>query len=154
MNREMNRKIGSPPSRGRPRSAKRGAGFTLIEVEVAFVLLSTVLTLGFEIFSDGMRRTGDLQDRSRAVVIAQSKLDAVGMEQQLSDGITSGESEDRHYRWTLGIARSEETESAPGQPINSAYALFRVEARVEWDGADGRTRSYSLATLRLGPRPT
>jgi general secretion pathway protein I len=150
----MNREIGPRRASGRPCSGERTAGFTLIEVVVAFVLLSTVLTLGFEIFSDGMRRTGDLQDRSRAVVIAQSKLDAVGMEQPLADGVTSGESEDRHYRWTLSIARSEETESAPGQPINSAYALFRVEARVEWDGGDGRARSYSLATLRLGPRPT
>ena len=150
----MSRENGSPPPRGQPRSAKRGAGFTLIEVVVAFVLLSTVLTLGFEIFSDGMRRTGELEDRSRAVVIAQSKLDAAGMEQALADGIVSGESQDRRYRWTLSIVRSEETDSAPGQPINSAYALFRVEARVEWDGADGRARSYSIATLRLGPRPT
>ena len=133
---------------------RRTAGFTLIEVVVAFVLLSTVLTLGFEIFSDGLRRTGDLEDRSRAVVIAQSKLDAAGMEQPLADGVTSGESEDRRYRWTLSIARSEETDGAPGQPLSSAYALFRVEARIDWDGADGRARSYSLATLRLGPRPT
>jgi general secretion pathway protein I len=150
----MSREIGPRPAPGRPCSGKRTAGFTLIEVVVAFVLLSTVLTLGFEIFSDGMRRTGELEDRSRAVVIAQSKLDAAGMEQALADGITSGESQDRRYRWTLSIVRSEETDSAPGQPINSAYALFRVEARVEWDGADGRARNYSIATLRLGPRPT
>ena len=148
----MTREIGARPAPGRPRSGARAAGFTLIEVVVAFVLLSTVLTLGFEIFSDGMRRTGELEDRSRAVVIAQSRLASVGLEETLAEGQAQGESEDKRFRWTVSIARNEETEGTPGQPLSSAYVLFRVEARVEWSGADSRARSYSLATMRIGPR--
>ena len=142
------------PAPGRPRSAKGGAGFTLIEVVVAFVLLSTILTLGFEIFSNGLRRTGELEDRSRAVMIAQSRLDAAGLEETLADGTSQGDSEDRRFRWTLSIARNEEIDGTPQQAVSSAYTLYRIEARVEWSGGDQRTRSYSLSTLRIGPKPT
>ena len=141
------------PAPGRPRSRQaRGAGFTLIEVVVAFVLLSAVLALGFEIFSDGLRRTGDLEDRSRAVAIAQSRLASAGLEEPLADGQTQGEAADPRFRWTLSIARSEESDGASGQPLSSAYALFRVEARVDWTGGDQRPRSYALVSMRIGPR--
>lgn len=148
----MTRTIGPRAACGRRHCAKRGAGFTLIEVVVAFVLLSTVLALGFEIFSDGMRRTGELEDRSRAIVVAQSQIAAAGLETPLAEGSTQGESADRRFRWTLAITRDAETETAQGQPLSSAYALFRLEARIDWNGADGRTRSYSMATMRIGPR--
>ena len=132
----------------------RSAGFTLIEVVVAFVLLSAVLTLGFEIFSEGLRRTGELDDRSRAVIVAQSRLASAGLEEPLAEGQSQGESEDRRYRWTVSVTPTEVGEGAPNQPISSAYVLYRVEARVEWSGGDQRPRTYSVATLRLGPRPS
>jgi general secretion pathway protein I len=135
-------------------TSKRGAGFTLIEVVVAFVLLSTVLTLGFEIFSDGLRRTAELDERSRAVVIAQSRLAAIGVEELLAEGQAQGESEDKRFRWTVSVARNAESEGPPGQPLSSAYVLYRVEARVDWEGADTRPRNYSLASMRIGPRPS
>ena len=128
-------------------------GFTLIEVVVAFVLLSTVLALGFEVFSDGLRRTGELEDRSRAVIIAQSRLDFAGLDDPLAEGSTQGESEDHRFRWTLSVALNQETQGTPQQAISSAYALYRIEARVEWTGADQRTRTYSLSTMRIGPKP-
>jgi general secretion pathway protein I len=131
---------------------RRGAGFTLIEVVVAFVLLSTVLALGFEIFSDGMRRTGELEDRSRAVLVAQSRIAAAGLEEPLAEGQQQGEGEGGRFRWTVTVTRNAETEGTPSQPLSSAYVLFRVEARVDWAGADGRARNYSLATMRIGPR--
>ena len=136
------------------RRARGARGFTLIEVVVAFLLLSAVLTLGFEIFSDGLRRTGELDDRSRAVMIAQSRLDFAGLDDPLAEGTTQGESEDRRFRWTLAVALNPESEGTPQQAVSSAYVLYRIEARVEWTGADQRPRTYSLATMRIGPRPT
>ena len=127
-------------------------GFTLVEIVVAFVLLSAVLVTGFEIFSQGLRRAGDLDDYARAIVIAQSKLAAAGTEEQFKEGRQQGESEDRHFRWTVVIQRSEEGAGAPGQPANSAYQLFRVDVRVTWSGADAREHSVALATLGLGSR--
>lgn len=127
-------------------------GFTLVEIVVAFVLLSAVLMTGFEIFSQGLRRAGDLDDEARAIVIAQSKLATAGMQELFKEGTWQGQSEDGRFRWTLVIQRTDEGSAGPGQPINNAYQLFRVDVRVEWTSVDSRTRSLELATLALGSR--
>jgi general secretion pathway protein I len=131
---------------------RRQRGFTLIEIVVAFVLLSAVLVTGFEIFSKGLRQAGDLDDYARAIVIAQSKLAAAGTEEPFKEGQAQGESEDRRFRWTVVISRSDEGAGPPGQPANSAYQLFRVDVRVAWTGIDSREREVALATLGLGSR--
>ena len=131
---------------------RRQRGFTLVEIVVAFVLLSAVLMTGFEIFSQGLRRAGDLDDEARAIVIAQSKLAAAGTEELFKEGSWQGHSEDGRFRWTLVIARTDEGSAGPGQPVNNAYQLFRVDVRVEWTTLDSRTRAIELATLGLGSR--
>jgi len=131
---------------------KRQRGFTLVEIVVAFVLLSAVLMTGFEIFSQGLRRAGDLDDQARAIVIAQSKLAASGTEELFKEGSWQGQSEDGRFRWVLVIQRTDEGSAGPGQPVNNAYQLYRVDVRVEWTAVDSRTRAIELATLGLGPR--
>jgi general secretion pathway protein I len=143
-------KLGPPPSRGRTRSAKRGAGFTLVEVVVAFLLLSLVLATGFELFTTGMRRAIDIEERSQALVVAQSQLATAGVEQQLKEGSASGQTDDGKFRWITTIARSQEGEAEANQPMQTAYGLYRVEVVVSWRGADERDQTFSLATLQLG----
>ena len=128
---------------------RRARGFTLVEIVVAFVLLAGVLTVGFEIFSQGLRRAGELDDQARALVIAQSKLAAAGTEEQLKEGQAQGE--DGRFRWSVVIQRTEEG-MVPGQPPNNAYQLYRVDVRVDWEGVDTRVRSIALSTLGLGSR--
>jgi type II secretion system protein I len=132
---------------------KRQVGFTLIEVVVAFVLLSLVLATSFEIFSRGMARSGDLDDQSRALGVAQSRLAAAALEGPLKEGDTSGEAEDRRFQWTLAVRRYEEPSAAPTPAPAGPYALYRVEVRVSWRGADTREHSFSLATLAIGASP-
>jgi general secretion pathway protein I len=132
------------------RPGHRQRGFTLVEIVVAFVLLAAVLVTGFEIFSRGLRRAGDLDDQARALVIAQSKLATVGVEEPFKEGQVQGE--EGRFRWLVSIRKSEEGGAAPGQPPNSAYQLFRVDVRVEWTGTDARERAVALATLGLGSR--
>jgi general secretion pathway protein I len=132
------------------RRAQRG--FTLIEIVVAFVLLALVLVTSFELFTNGMRRAADLEDYSRALLLAQSKLDAAGTEEQLKEGDTQGDSEDRRYHWAVAIRRTDEGAPAPGQPNNNPYALFRIDVSVGWTGADSRERSLALSTMSLGSR--
>lgn len=128
------------------------SGFTLIEVVVAFVLLSIVLVIGFEIFSNGLRRAGDLDDYSRALVVAQTRLAVAGSEAAYKEGQTQGESEDRRFRWVVSITNSDLSAAEPGKAAPSAYALYRVDVKVEWHGADAREHSMSLSTLGLGSR--
>ena len=124
------------------------AGFTLVEVVVAFVMLTLVLSVGFQIFSTGMSRAGDLEDRSHALDIAQSQLASAGMESVLQDGQSQGDTEDRKYHWTTTVSATEEAQ-APVQNVR-AYVLYRVEARVDWSAGSGKPQSLVLATLRLG----
>jgi general secretion pathway protein I len=127
----------------------RSSGFTLIEVVVAFVMLSLVLSVGFEIFTTGLKRAGELEDYSRALVIAQSKIASAGTEEQFKESQTQGESEDRRFRWAMAITRTAEG-LQPGSPGPFVYVLYRVDVKVDWQGADNRDRSLALATLGLG----
>lgn len=136
-------------------SLRAQRGFTLVEIVVAFVLLALVLSTGFEIFSAGLKRAGDLEDQSRAIVIAQAKLAAAGLDAPLAEGVTQGESEDGHFHWTLAVSPSNEGMPPPEQPQPGpgTFMLYRVDVRVAWAGADQRNRAYSLAGLAIGQRP-
>jgi general secretion pathway protein I len=133
------------------RLRRRERGFTLIEVVVAFVLLALVMTTAFEVFATGMARAGDLGDRSRALAIAQSRLAAAGTEEQFREGQAQGDSEDRRFRWTTLITRSEEGQD-PSRPVQAAFSLYRVDVRVDWRTDSGREQSIALSTLGLGQR--
>ena len=119
---------------------------------MAFVLLSLVLMTAFELFSTGMSRAGDLDDRSRALALAQSQLAAAGTEELFKEGQLQGESDDRRFRWTTLTTRSDEGQD-PSRPVQAPFILFRVDVRVDWRTAAGRDQSISLATLGLGQRP-
>ena len=125
-------------------------GFTLVEVVVAFLLLAMVLTTGFELFTAGMRRAVDLEERSQALAIAQSRLAVAGVEVELKENSSAGQSEDGKYRWTLTIARSKEGEADAAHALATPYGLYRIEVVVSWRGADEREHTLSLATLELG----
>ena len=125
-------------------------GFTLVEVVVAFLLLAMVLTTAFELFTAGMRRAVDLEERSQALAIAQSRLAVAGVELELKESSNSGQSEDGKYRWTLTIARSKEGEPDAANALATPYGLYRIEVVVSWRGADERDHTMSLATLELG----
>ncbi|MGE5097624.1 MAG: type IV pilus modification PilV family protein [Betaproteobacteria bacterium] len=146
------RQIGPRPAPGRPASRNRQVGFTLIEIVVAFVMLALVLVTSFEIFTGGMRRAGELQEYSRALELAQSKIAAAGTEEPFKEGETQGETEDGHFRWAVAVRRTDEGAPAQGQSNNNPYALFRVDVRVTWAGADSREHSIALATMGLGSR--
>jgi len=128
--------------------AGREAGFTLIEVVVAFLLLSVVLVSVFEIFSKGLARAGELDDYSQALVIAQGRLASVGVEAPLAEGASAGDSDDGRFHWSVSVARSAEG-GDPNRPIQGGYQLYQVESRVNWTSPAGGERNIALATLQL-----
>jgi general secretion pathway protein I len=134
---------------------RRQRGFTLIEVVVAFVLLALVLSVSLEIFSKGMARAGDLDDRARALVVAQSQLAFAGAEEALKEGVTSGATDDRRFQWTVTVRRADDLATGTdGTAPSSAYALYRVDVRVAWRGADEREHALDLTTLSTTAKPT
>ncbi len=134
-------------------SRRAQAGFTLLEVVVAFVLLALTLVTVFQIFSTGLSRAGDLDEHSRALVLAQSRLAVVGIEEKLERPTeASGETEDRKYRWTLTVRPYEEPLEAGAQAPQASLAMYRADAVVFWKSVDGRERNLKLSTLVLGTK--
>jgi general secretion pathway protein I len=130
---------------------RRARGFTLIEVVVAFVLLSLVLAVSFEIFTNGFSRAAELEEYSQALQVAQSRLAAAGVEETLKEGETQGDSEDRRFHWITRVTRSDEGVD-PSKPPPSIFSLYRVEASVTWRGSSGKDRALSLVTLQMWTR--
>ncbi len=119
----------------------RARGFTLLEVIVAFTILSVALIGLLQAFATGMRGLGAAQASATAVMHARSKLDEIGEVIALEDGELSGEYDDG-YRWEVRISGIEDADGAP-----EALALaFDVEVTIS--GARGNT--FILNTLRLG----
>jgi general secretion pathway protein I len=131
----------------------RQRGFTLIEVVVAFVLLAVVLVMAFEVFSAGLSRASQLGERSQALVIAQSRLAAAGVDQVLREGESTGESEDHRFQWSTRITRTDEG-MAQGKPAPSNYVLYRIDVLVTWQDAMGRSQGLPLSTLAIGTATT
>jgi len=136
---------GGAARRGRTRDADRG--FVLLEVLVAFTILALSLGALYQVFGSGMTaaRLGDAY--SRAVLHAQSALEAVGREQELAAGVTRGRFDDV-YGWETTIAAYPwRGGGAPG--TRSRVEPYTATVVVFWD--DGpRRREVSLTTLLLG----
>ena len=121
---------------------------TLIEVLVAFVVLSTTMAVVMQIFSGGMRNAQLSDGYTRAVFLAESKLASVGIEQPIVTGETTGEV-GVDLKWRQMIEPHDDGGAADNYLLPAR--LFRVTIRVTWAG--GRNdRQVELSTLRLGPR--
>ena len=129
---------------GLPRHA---SGVTLLEVLVAFSILSVSLVLIMSIFSGGLRIAARGHEYSRAVALAESKLAAVTVVEPLTEGTDEGVFDDL-YRWRTTVRTPSWWEAPDTQ---SLLAPREVEIDVVWDEF-GQERSVSLTTLRLVPR--
>ena len=121
---------------------------TLIQVLVAFVVLSLTMAVIMQIFSGGMRNARLAENYSRAVFLAESRLAAVGLEQVLAPGEDGGQvGTDLHWRVMVSPFDDDGATAHQLMPVR----LYRVWARVTWN-EDGRERHVELASLRLGLR--
>ena len=119
-------------------------GFTLIEVIVAFAIVALALSALFQIFSTGLRSSVVTENYNMAVLLADSKLAGIGIEEPLEAGDQSG-TFDNGFRWETNVRPYDDGGSSftPG-----AIQAFEVTVTVKWGGLN-RERTVSLATLRL-----
>jgi general secretion pathway protein I len=122
------------------------AGFTLVEVIVALAMLSAGLALVLSMISNGLGWTASAQQMAEAGSLAQSLMARVGTELAIQPGEHAGELADG-YRWRLTLAPYGEVRQGDDSPI----ALYAVSTEVAWTEHD-MPRSYSLTSLRLGPK--
>jgi general secretion pathway protein I len=129
----------------------RGAaqGFTLIEVLVAFMILTLSLSVLLRIFSGGLNNVSVAGDYAQAVLLAESQLAVAGRNVPLLVGQTYGESGDR-FRWRRTIENylPWDEETALTVPVSG----YLVTVEVSWT-RNGRDQQIILNSLRVKKRP-
>jgi general secretion pathway protein I len=139
--------------RGGGRMSARG--FSLLEVLVAFVILSLVGTALFRLFSGALSNVSAADDYSRAVLIAESALTGAAAVQPLREATESGSQDEGRIEWTTRVVpftppggTPELERAADTMPTR----LYRITADVVFPSPAGGKRTYTLATTRIGPR--
>lgn len=137
-----------------PGVSGRQAGFTLLELLVAFMVLVLAFTVMLRIFSGGLRGVGDAQSHSRAVEHARAQLALVGTEYPLQPGELRGETDDG-YRWNVTVKPVDTAQlpwQDPGQSPDG-QELLRATAHISWGGEPGRTVRLWTVKLREASGP-
>jgi len=131
---------------------RASAGFSLLEILVAFVILALTLSVIMQIFSGGLRNAGFADDYSRAVLLAESKLAELGA--QPAEGETEGVFGEK-YRWRSVIRPWAGDADTPGMGAQLLpVRLMEIEVRVAWGEQGGSgSREIGLSTLQLASAP-
>lgn len=114
---------------------RKDNGFTLIEVMVAFAIVSVSFVLIMQLFAGGLRAGRTSSDYTKAVVHAKDKME------ELSDNPegNSGEFDDG-FRWQTEVQDHTETEE-------SLYVLKKIKVIIEWSDGN-RQRSIEMVSLK------
>lgn len=136
----------TPACSPRPDGSHVEAGFTMVEVLAALVILALTLAVLFDIVSTSLRRIGQAEKLTQATLTAQSLLARVGAEMALQEGQTAGRL-GSDLRWRLQVRPFGDPTELQAWPITP----YEISAEVLWhDGV--KERSVILTTLRLGPK--
>jgi general secretion pathway protein I len=129
-------------------TGRTAQGFTLIEVLVALTILSLTLSIIFSVFSVGLRGRRAAEEYEQATLLAESKLDSIGIDEPVQEGNTVGRFNDRFW-WKTVVAPYHEEGRNEAKDLLSRPLLVTVT--VSW-GDPGDEKSVTLTTLRLVPR--
>lgn len=129
-------------------SRRQGAGYTLIEVLVAMVILALALPVLLRIFSGGLRNIDVSGDYTHAVMIAEAQLNSAGSSSALVSGSSTGVADEK-FRWTQSV------QNYVPYPNSETTILslnaYTVTVDVEWPHADS-VRRVSLSSIKLAEK--
>ena len=123
---------------------KPQGGFTLVEVLVAFTMLTMVVATVLSIFSQGLRVTAQMRDYGQAVRLAEAHLAGLHNAPALRPGSGSGRFLER-FTWQREIDFSSANLSVMGEAGIGSQPM-QVTLEVLWE-THGRPMSLQLETL-------
>jgi len=136
-------------------SRKRAAGFSLLEVLAAFVILALVATALFRLFSGSLSNASAAEEWSRALLLAESQLDLAASAQPLKESSDRGTDSTGNIRWETNIvayAPPDVTPDAERAAELLGTRLLRVTTEVTFPAAVKGERKVSLTTIKLAQK--
>jgi len=123
---------------------KFSSGFTLLEILVAFVILTTVVTVVLQLFSANLRALRMSDDYLTATLLADIRMKDILEGSQVKEG-TSSETKEG-YVMDITI-----TETLKDRTKDLSWKVFEVVMDVSWQKGT-KKRSFSLKTCKTVKR--
>ena len=127
------------------------AGFTLLEVLLAVVILGVSLTTILLQFQTALRAGSISQERTNAVIYAKEKLESLKIEDELSESSQSGVLESG-YEWETEVSLYEyEDQEDDISYEDLRHETYKLRATVKWNFGINK-RQIELITLKTVTR--
>jgi general secretion pathway protein I len=131
------------------------SGFSVLEVLVAFIIVALVVTALFQLFGGALRNAAGAGDWTRAMLVAQSRLELAAATQPLRAATDAGTESDGRVTWRTEVSAYVPPDPDPDLERASESMptrLYRISVDVSFPGEDGKPRSLSLSTVKIGQR--
>ncbi len=139
------------PCRNRRDRSRKIAGFSLLEMLVAFAIMALSLGLIYKMAGGSARHTGELIHNQNAIWLAQSLLAG---QSRIPTGGWNETGTSEGYKWE--VKSSPYSAAGSGQSAadgsGNTIALHRVQVTVSWD-MDARPGQLELVTLLPEVKP-
>ena len=129
------------------------AGFTLLEVLLAVVIMGVSLTTILLQFQTALHAGSISQERTNAVIYAKEKLESLKIEDELSESSQSGTFENG-YEWETEVSLYEYEEEDQEEDISYEdlrHETYKLRATVKWNSGINK-RQVELMTLKTVTR--
>jgi len=129
------------------KSPQRNEGFTLIEVIASFTILAMTFMVVLEILSNSSTNTIKSSERTRISLLAQSKMDEVGLLIPVVEGSESGSFDDG-VDWDMFIEAYDVPYEGNVEMDFAPVELFKVVLTLTWQDGYDQQRSVNFVTLK------
>lgn len=126
---------------------KRQQGFTLLEILVAFTLLALTFATIMEIIAGSAKNTVKASHNTKIAIMAQSKMDELGLFELLEEGSSNGDFDDT-TSWSLDVSPYDVAyEGSEGQEDLGTIELMQVTLLVSSE-IGNKQYNHEFHTLR------
>lgn len=137
---------------------RRRRGFTLLEVTVAVAVMGIGIVGALELFTGSMKLAGEVDNQTKALVLARSLVDEAMWRTELEEETRSGS--EGKFNWTLEARPIErqlvglDEEGDDGlRDADGELGLWQLSAEVRWLGTRGE-KSVLIQSARIAEKPS